>query len=149
MLQALFSEGLPRGRSQYNTYPVFVPSLAVYLDALIYHSNHYGYSKPGLATIASLQIRNLTRYLYLELPHQQLPLLIELEEYEYMDEYLGRYKRKPFSVYRRASGSDVEAYKWKSRIQPAIPTGVEQRANQENRNVYHGAEVYDSQKLAY
>jgi hypothetical protein len=60
--------------------------------------------------LASWIIRNLTRYLYLELPHQQLPLLIELEEDEYMEEYLRDYKRKPRFVYREGRGTQVQEW---------------------------------------
>lgn len=108
-LNTIFSKGLPRGKGASNKCSVLVPSLPVYLDALIYQVTHYKQSKPGLASIASWQIRNLTRYLYLELPHQQLPLLIELEEYGFMEDYLQGYKRKPFYVYRRLPGSNLES----------------------------------------
>ena len=69
-----------------------------------YHVTQYKHSKPGLASIASWQIRNLTRYLYLELPHQQLPLLIELEEHEFMHDYLQSDKRKPFFCLSESAG---------------------------------------------
>jgi hypothetical protein len=105
-----FSRRLPRGKSPSNDHPILVPSLPVYLDALIFRKTHYKESKPGLAFLASWIIRNLTRYLYLELPHQQLPLLIELEEDEHMEEYLRNFKRKPFFVYRR--GLELQVQEW-------------------------------------
>jgi hypothetical protein len=104
----IFSKWLPRRKSASNNYPVYVPSLPAYIDALIYHATHYKRSKSGLASISSWQIDNLTRYLYLELPHQQLPLLIELEEDLFMEDYLRRYRRKPRFVYRVAPGSENE-----------------------------------------
>jgi hypothetical protein len=105
-----FSERLPRGKSPSNDYPILVPSLPAYLDALIFHATRYRQSKPNFALLASWIIRNLTRYLYLELPHQQLPLLIELEEDEYMEEYLQDYKRKPCFVYREGRGTRVQEW---------------------------------------
>ena len=105
-------KGLTRGKSLSNNHPILVPTLPTYLDALIYHKTQYRHSNPGLASIASIaswQIRNLTRYLYLELPHQQMPLLIELEAYEYMENYLRNFKRKPFFVYQTTPGTPFEA----------------------------------------
>jgi hypothetical protein len=105
-----FSEQLPRGKSPSNDHPILVPSLPAYLDALIFHATRYKQSKQEFALLASRIIRNLTRYLYLELPHQQLPLLMELEEDEYMEEYLWNYKRKPFFVYREGLGTRVQEW---------------------------------------
>jgi hypothetical protein len=67
----------------------------------VYHATHYQTSKPRLAFIAGWQIRNLTRYLYLEFPTQKnaILFLVEAETEKYMDSYLKNYKRKPhFSV---------------------------------------------------
>ncbi|KAH6616793.1 hypothetical protein C7974DRAFT_442602 [Boeremia exigua] len=105
-----FSERFPRGKSPSNNHPILVPSLPAYLDALVFQATHYRESKQELALFASWIIRNLVRYLYLELPHQQLPLLIELEEDDYMEEYLRDYKRKPFFVYQEGVGTQV--HKW-------------------------------------
>ncbi|KAH7555232.1 hypothetical protein BM1_06855 [Bipolaris maydis] len=105
----LFPKGAPRGKSPTNTHSVYILSIPAYMDTLVYHMIHYKLSKPGLATLASLQIANLTRYLYLELPHQQLPLLIELEEDEFMEEYLRNYQRKPFFVFREAHSGGLES----------------------------------------
>jgi hypothetical protein len=105
-----FSAHLPRGKSPSNAHPILVPSLPAYLDALVFHETHYKKSKPGFKLLASWIMRNLTRYLYLELPHQQLPLLMELEEDEYMEEYLRGYKRKPFFVYRGGLGTRVREW---------------------------------------
>ncbi|KAF2442007.1 hypothetical protein P171DRAFT_327385, partial [Karstenula rhodostoma CBS 690.94] len=102
--QPLFTKGYPRGKSPSHNTPIFVPSLPNYLDALIYHVTHYKESRRGLSSESSWQIRNLTRYLYLELSHQQLPLLIELEEYEFMEEYLRAFVRKPRFVYNNVPG---------------------------------------------
>jgi hypothetical protein len=105
----IFSKELPRGLSPSKNYQVFVPRIPAYLDAMIYHATRYEQSKPALASNAHWQIQNLTRCLYLELPHQQLPLLIELEGYEYMENYLQRFVRKPRFVYRTAPGTEFEA----------------------------------------
>jgi hypothetical protein len=53
-----------------------------------------------LASVANWQIRNLVRYLYLELPHQKNALLFQLSEEaeNYMGSYLEGYKREPFYV---------------------------------------------------
>jgi hypothetical protein len=95
---------LPRGKSPSNPHPIFVPSLPVYMDALVYHKTHYRKSKEELAFVAGWILSNLVRYLYLELPHQQLPLLMEMEEDGYMEGYLNNYKRKPFFVYGTVEG---------------------------------------------
>ncbi|KAL1606301.1 hypothetical protein SLS60_003703 [Paraconiothyrium brasiliense] len=100
----LFVKGYPRGKSSSNNTPIFVPTLPTYLDALIYHATQYKESRRGLSSESSWQIRNLTRYLYLELPHQQLPPLIELEEDRFMEEYLRTYVRKPYFAYHNVPG---------------------------------------------
>jgi hypothetical protein len=74
------------------------------MDALVYHTTRYRKSKEGLALASACIVQNLTRYLYLELPHQQLPLLMEMEEDDYMEEYFKDYKRKPFFVYGIVEG---------------------------------------------
>jgi hypothetical protein len=92
-----FHPKLPRGKSPSNPHPIFIPSLPAYMDALVYHTTHYRKSKEELALDATWIVGNLVRYLYLELPHQQLLLLMEMEEDGYIEEYLKDYKRKPFS----------------------------------------------------
>lgn len=94
-----FFPSLPRGRSARNTQKIFVPSLGPYLDALVYHKRWYQESKLGLVASSLVQIRNLTRYLYLELDGQKFALLMVMEEDEFMEKYLKGYKRKPFFVY--------------------------------------------------
>ncbi|KAF2454309.1 hypothetical protein BDY21DRAFT_353607 [Lineolata rhizophorae] len=88
---------LPRGKSSKHHGSVLIPSIPAYLNALDYHTTEYRHSKPALSQIGSWQIRNLTRYLYLELPHQQNTLLFELEAKtnEFLFQYLKHYKRKP------------------------------------------------------
>lgn len=108
-LRPLFIKGYLRGKSPSNKTPIFVSSLPTYLDALIYHATHYKKTKQGLWFQSSWEISNLTRYLYLELPHQQLPLLIELEEDKYMEEYLRTYVRKPRFVYHNVPGLGFRA----------------------------------------
>ena len=106
---AIFFPGLPRGKSASHPSPILVPNLTTYLDSLIYHAIYYKTTKPGLWAVSLWVLKNLTRYLYLELDHQQLPLLIELEEYEFMEAYLGRYVRKPRFVFRRDEKGEFEA----------------------------------------
>lgn len=99
-----FHPRLPRGKSPSNPHLIFVPSLPAYMDALVYHTTRYRQSKEGLALHSAWIVKNLVRYLYLELPHQQLPLLMEMEEDGYMEEYFKDYKTKPFFVYGIAEG---------------------------------------------
>jgi len=99
-----FHPRLPRGKSPSNPHPILVPTLPAYMDALVYHTTRYRPSKEGLALHSAWIVENLVRYLYLELPHQQLPLLMEMEKDEYMEEYFKDYKRKPFFVYGIVEG---------------------------------------------
>jgi len=117
---AIFFPGLLRGKSASHPNPILVPNLTTYLDSLIYHAIHYKTKKPGLWAVSLWQLKNLTRYLYLELDHQQLPLLIELEEYEFTEAYLGRYVRKPRFVYRRDEKGEFEA----TRVREWDPTSL-------------------------
>ena len=93
----IFSPIILRAKGPQNSSPTFVLSILTYLDALVYHKTHCEISKPELASIADWQIRNLVRYLYLELPHQKNSILfqVEAETENYMQPYLERYKRKP------------------------------------------------------
>jgi hypothetical protein len=106
---AIFFSSLPRGKSAANAHCIHIPALPAYIDALVYHVTYYKATKPGLWALSSWQLRNLTRYLYLELDHQQLPLLIEMEEYEFMESYLKRFVRKPRFVYRVDEKGEFEA----------------------------------------
>ncbi|KAF2265041.1 hypothetical protein CC78DRAFT_579722 [Lojkania enalia] len=81
----IFFKGLPRVKSPSNNYPILVPTLPSYLDAIIYHKTQYHHSKPGLASISSWQIGNLTRYLYLELSCQQF---LSLRTFGYYVSYI-------------------------------------------------------------
>jgi hypothetical protein len=51
-----------------------------------------------------MQIRNLMWYLDLELPHLQLPLLMELEEHSYMENYMQISKESPSLIIGRRLG---------------------------------------------
>ncbi|EUC39870.1 hypothetical protein COCMIDRAFT_110324, partial [Bipolaris oryzae ATCC 44560] len=44
----------------------------------------------------------LMRYLYLEMPHQQLSLLIVLKEFKFIENYLRSYERTDFCFPRSA-----------------------------------------------
>jgi hypothetical protein len=54
-----------------------------------------------LHSFAQWQIRNLTRYLYLEVPHQRDVILFQVEEEteSYLQDYFKRYKRKPHTLF--------------------------------------------------
>jgi hypothetical protein len=79
---------------------LFIPSIPSYLDALVYHATRYSKIKPSLAFISQWQIRNLTRYLYLELPKRRIQILFEVEAdtERFLENYLNNYKRKPYYV---------------------------------------------------
>jgi hypothetical protein len=96
----------PRAKGLNNRSPIFILSIPAYLDALVYHTTHYQTSKPELVSIADWQIRNLTRYLYLELPHQKNAILfqVEAETEKYMESYFEGYRRKPRFVMTRSNG---------------------------------------------
>ncbi|OBT77207.1 hypothetical protein VF21_04026 [Pseudogymnoascus sp. 05NY08] len=109
----IFSTIFHRAKGARNTTPINVLSIPAYLDVLVYQKTHYETSKPELASIADWQIRNLTRYLYLELPHQREPLLfkVEAETENFLLPYLAKWKRKPHYVSTR-SGRVVLANIW-------------------------------------
>jgi hypothetical protein len=96
----IFSTLWPRAKGPAITWPLLIPKIVVYLDSLLYQRNNYRESRPELASVANWQIRNLVRYLYLELSHQKNALLFQLNEEaeNYMESYLEGYKRKPFYV---------------------------------------------------
>ena len=104
MAPQTFHPRLPRGKSPSNPHLVFVPSLPAYMDALVYHTTRYRGSKHGLALLSAWIMRNLVRFFYLEQPHQELLLFIEMEEDEYIQEYLSDYKRKSLSLCRCVVG---------------------------------------------
>ncbi|CAE6996187.1 hypothetical protein CFE70_000260 [Pyrenophora teres f. teres 0-1] len=124
---------LPRGKSAGNAQKIFVPSLGPYLDALVYHKKCYQESKPGLAAESGLQIQNLTRYLYLELEGQRNALLMVMEEDEFMEAYLKRYKRKPFFVYR-TKGQDGQAVFEATRVQKWDPSSYPDWCREKTKN---------------
>ncbi|KIW09637.1 uncharacterized protein PV09_00501 [Verruconis gallopava] len=79
---------------------LFIPTIPTYLDALVYHIIQYTNTKTSLAFISQWQIRNLTRYLYLELPDLRNQILFEVEgsTERFLENYFNNYKRKPFYV---------------------------------------------------
>ena len=79
---------------------LFIPTIPSYLDALVYHITRYNNTKTSLAFISQWQIRNLTRYLYLELPGLRNQILFEVEgsTERFLENYFNNYKRKPFYV---------------------------------------------------
>lgn len=109
----------PRAKGLNNRSPIFVLRIPAYLDALVYRTTHYQTSKPELVSIANWQIRNLTRYLYLELPHQKNAILfqVEAETERYMEPYFERYVRKPRFVLTRLNGM-VRVHEWDPATNP-------------------------------
>lgn len=102
----IFSTIFHRAKGAQNTTPINVLSIPAYLDALVYQSTHYETYKHELASLADWQIRNLTRYLFLELPHQRDSVLfhVEAETENFLLPYFARWKRKPHYVTSRSKG---------------------------------------------
>jgi hypothetical protein len=84
-----------------NSSPIFIPRIPAYLDTLVSQAMRCQKSKPQLHSFAQWQIRNLTRYLYLEVPHQRDVILFQVEEEteSYLQDYFKRYKRKPHTLF--------------------------------------------------
>ncbi|KFY92616.1 hypothetical protein V500_04127 [Pseudogymnoascus sp. VKM F-4518 (FW-2643)] len=102
----IFSTIFHRAKGARNTTPINVLSIPTYLDTLVYQSTHYENFKRELASIADWQIRNLTRYLFLELPHQRDSILFQVkaETENYLLPYFAKWKRKPHYVTSRSRG---------------------------------------------
>ena len=81
------------------------------MDALVYHTTRYRKSKNGTAVHAAWIVKNLVRYLYLELPHQQLPLLMEMD---------GEFEAQQIRSWDPSSFPDWYRAKW-----PALQRAVE------------------------
>lgn len=95
--------------------PIYIPSIPAYVDALVDQYRLYkAGSKPALAYYATWQLKNLTRCLYLELPHQKNTILLEIEgrNERYLEQYFGNYKRKPFYVIDVESRQPVKVNVW-------------------------------------
>lgn len=108
----IFSTMFCRAKGAQNATPINILSIPSYLDALVYQNTHYETSKHELASIADWQIRNLTRYLFLELPHQRDPLLFQVkaETENYLLPYFARWKRKPHFVSTLSGGGRAGEY---------------------------------------
>lgn len=118
----LILPNLPRGKSADNTTPIFIPSIPAFLDALVDQIRLYKEGcKPALAFYAGWQLDNLTRYLYLELPHQKNRILFEVEVRNdgYLEQHFRNYKRKPFYVIDMESRQPVLANVWDPDSYPA------------------------------
>ncbi|KAI9773524.1 MAG: hypothetical protein M1839_002060 [Geoglossum umbratile] len=96
---------LPRtlAQSPESKYPVYVPSIPRFVDALIdqvryrqTHNETYNY-KSMLHTLSAYHLTNLIRYIHLEKPHQRGKLIPELAERNRadMETRMNKYKRKP------------------------------------------------------
>lgn len=88
---------LPHGKPLGSSEQVFIPSIPTFIQAMWSQKVDYAESKPELAQNASWFIRNLTRYLYLEVSPIRHALVFQLDEpYDaMMEEYINNYKRKP------------------------------------------------------
>lgn len=88
---------LPHGKPLGSSEQIFIPTIPTFIQAMWSQKVDYAESKPELAVYASWFIRNLTRYLYLEVSPRYSVIAFQLEEpYEaMMEEYVSRYKRKP------------------------------------------------------
>lgn len=93
--------------------PITIPRVPMYLDALVHHKTSFADSKPMLHYHAWWQIRNLARYLYLELPHQEQLVLFEVQDktHRYLQDYLSKFVRKPRFVLTR-TGEMVRVKEW-------------------------------------
>ena len=92
---------------------ILVPSIPSYLNAMVYHATQYKTAKPQLSFMSKWQIRNLTRYLYLELPECRHRVLLEVDAdaKQFLGQFFDKYKRKPlFNVNK--SGEVVEIKPW-------------------------------------
>jgi hypothetical protein len=91
-----------------NSSPIFTPRIHAYLDTLASQVMRCQKSKPQLHSFAQWQIRNLTRYLYLDVPHQRDVILFQVEEetesYLQTTSSATRGNRIPYSSVRRARG---------------------------------------------
>lgn len=102
----IFNTIYQRTKGAQNSSPINILSIPAYLDTLVYHKTHYATSKRGLASVADLQINNLTKDLFLELPHQMNPLLfqVDAETENYLQPYFAGWKRVPRYVMSRSKG---------------------------------------------
>ncbi|KFZ08654.1 hypothetical protein V501_05858 [Pseudogymnoascus sp. VKM F-4519 (FW-2642)] len=102
----IFNTIYQRTKGAGNTSPINILSIPAYLDALVYHKTHYATSKYGLASVADVQINNLTKDLFLELPHQMNPLLfqVDTETENYLQPYFAGWKRMPRYVMSLSKG---------------------------------------------
>ncbi|OBT56947.1 hypothetical protein VE04_03193 [Pseudogymnoascus sp. 24MN13] len=102
----IFNTIYQRTKGAGNTSPINILSIPAYLDALVYHTAHYTTFKLGLASVADVQINNLTKDLFLELPHQMSPLLfqVDTETENYLHPYFAGWKRMPRYVMSLSKG---------------------------------------------
>lgn len=88
---------LPHGKPLGSSEQIFIPSIPTFIQAMWSQQLDYAKSKPELARYASWFIRNLTRYLYLEVSPRRHAIVFQLDEpYDaMMEEYVAKYTRKP------------------------------------------------------
>lgn len=88
-----------RPRATGSKFPIMIPTIQAYLNALFDQSREYKGCKGlrrAICTAAVWNIRNFIRYLFLELPHQRALILSRLDRRNQgaMEDNLDRYRRK-------------------------------------------------------
>ncbi|KAH8717114.1 hypothetical protein GQ44DRAFT_775655 [Phaeosphaeriaceae sp. PMI808] len=87
---------LPYGKPLGSSEQIFIPSIPTFIQAMWSQQVDYAESKPELARYASWFIRNLTRYLYLEVSPRRHAIVFQIDEPcdAMMEEYVSKYRRK-------------------------------------------------------
>jgi hypothetical protein len=127
---------LPHGKPLGSSEQIFIPSIPTFIQAICSQKVDYAESKPNLACYAPWFIRNLTRYLYLEVSPRWDAIVLQLDDpyYEMMEEYLSKYKRKP-RIVSESSEKAVQVQEWDPTTYPpevlarllSLPDGRENR----------------------
>ena len=103
---------LPHGKPLGSSEQIFIPGIPTFIQAMWSQKVDNAEFKPELAVQATWFIRNLTRYLYLEVSPRRHEIVFQLEEpYDAMMEaYMVKYRRKPTVV--SSLGKIVEVEVW-------------------------------------
>ncbi|OAL53586.1 hypothetical protein IQ07DRAFT_608935 [Pyrenochaeta sp. DS3sAY3a] len=103
---------LPHGKPLGSSERIFIPSIPTFIQALWAQHVELADSKPQSASIAKWFIRNLTRYLYLEVSPKRHAIAFQLDNpYDVMmEEYELNYKRKPMVI--AYAGHAIEVKVW-------------------------------------
>jgi hypothetical protein len=104
---------LPHGKPSGSSEQIFIPSIPNFIQAMWSQQINYAKSKPKLAGNASWFIRNLTRYLYLEVSPRTHAIIFQLDEPcdAMMVEYMAKYPRKP-RIVAISSEKVVQVKEW-------------------------------------